>query len=152
MENLRYKEVNIVLQEIPSEVSLSFTITGCMLNCIGCHSSYLWKKGSGSILTDNLLIDYLLRYKQTISCVLFMGGEWCLDDLLSKIDIIKQHELKVALYTGLNLDEVDSRLLSSLDYIKVGRWVKEYGGLNSANTNQRLIDLSKNVNILMNTK
>lgn len=75
-----------------------------------------------------------------------MGGEWE-DDLVKKIKLCTDSGLKTALYTGLNLDEVESQnieLLSVLDYIKVGRWIEELGGLNSTTTNQRLINLKTN--------
>ena len=143
---LRYKDSNIVLQEIPGEITLVFTITGCALNCKGCHSPYLWKKGTGNELTNDLLIEQINKYKGIVSCVLFMGGEWE-DDLVKKIKLCTDSGLKTALYTGLNLDEVKSQnieLLSVLDYIKVGRWIEELGGLNSTTTNQRLINLKTN--------
>ena len=143
---LRYKDSNIVFQEIPGEITLVFTITGCSLNCKGCHSPYLWKKGTGNELSDDFIIELINKYKGIVSCVLFMGGEWE-DDLVKKIKLCTDSGLKTALYTGLNLDEVESQnieLLSVLDYIKVGRWIEELGGLNSTTTNQRLINLKTN--------
>lgn len=140
---LRYKDTNIVLQEIPGEITLVFTITGCSLNCKGCHSPYLWKKGTGNELSDDFIIELINKYKGIISCVLFMGGEWE-SDLVNKIKLCNDYGLKTALYTGLNLDEVESsnkELLSVLSYIKVGRWIEELGGLSSITTNQRLINL-----------
>jgi anaerobic ribonucleoside-triphosphate reductase activating protein len=140
---LRYKDTNIVLQEIPGEITLVFTITGCSLNCKGCHSPYLWKKGTGNELSDDFIIELINEYKGIISCVLFMGGEWE-SDLVNKIKLCNDYGLKTALYTGLNLDEVESsnkELLSVLSYIKVGRWIEELGGLSSVTTNQRLINL-----------
>ena len=140
---LRYKDTNIVLQEIPGEITLVFTITGCSLNCKGCHSPYLWKKGTGDELSDDFIIELINKYKGIISCVLFMGGEWE-RDLVNKIKLCNDYGLKTALYTGLNLDEVESsnkELLSVLSYIKVGRWIEELGGLSSITTNQRLINL-----------
>ena len=71
---LRYSSYDIVLQEIPNEVSLSFTITGCGLRCIGCHSEYLWDKNNGEVLTDELFVSLIKKYEGMISCVLFMGG------------------------------------------------------------------------------
>ncbi len=140
---LRYKDTNIVLQEIPGEITLVFTITGCSLNCKGCHSPYLWKKGTGNELSDDFIIELINKYKGIISCVLFMGGEWE-SDLVNKIKLCNDYGLKTALYTGLNLDEVESsnkELLTALSYIKVGRWIEELGGLSSITTNQRLINL-----------
>lgn len=148
MVNLRYKDINIVLQEIPDEISLSISITGCQLACKGCHSSYLWKRGSGNILTDDILIDFMNKYSDKISCVLFMGGEWLPSELLHKLKLVNTFGLKTALYTGLDYQEIkdiSNELLSELDYIKVGRWVEELGGLDSIKTNQQFIKLYKNI-------
>lgn len=144
MEKIKFKEYSIVLQEIPNEISLVFTVTGCPLACKGCHSSYLWKKNNGIILTDLLFEDILNKYNHTISCVLFMGGEWYKDDLLNKLNMVKKFNIKTALYTGLTMEEIDKDIINDLDYIKVGRWIEQLGGLDSKKTNQKLIDLKKN--------
>jgi anaerobic ribonucleoside-triphosphate reductase activating protein len=141
---MRYKNYSIVLQEIPDEVSLCFTITGCNLRCDGCHSPFLWKSNNGTILSIDLLTSLLDRYKYTISCVLFMGGEWYKDILIEYFDSIKKYNIKTALYTGLELNEIDNDIIQKLDYIKYGRWISEKGGLDSKNTNQQLINLHTN--------
>ena len=61
--------------------------------------------------------------------------------LLELVSIAKNTNLKVCLYTGLMLEEIrqtKNQLLEVLDYIKVGRWIEELGGLNKKTTNQRL--------------
>ncbi|WP_231731034.1 4Fe-4S cluster-binding domain-containing protein [Lacimicrobium alkaliphilum] len=37
----------ICFQEVPDEVSLAFTITGCPLACAGCHSRDTWDPDKG---------------------------------------------------------------------------------------------------------
>ncbi|GET46081.1 anaerobic ribonucleoside-triphosphate reductase activating protein [Capnocytophaga felis] len=141
---LRYSDYNIVLQEIPNEISLCFTITGCPLACKGCHSEYLWNPNSGGPLTVNLLEKLLDKYEDTISCVLFMGGEWDIQELLDFIAVAKRKDLKTALYTGLNIKQVHRKypeLLQQLDYIKTGKWIPSLGGLDSKTTNQHLLEL-----------
>ena len=94
----------------------------------------------GEELTDDIFKALLAKNKH-ISCVLFYGGEWVLPRLLELISIAKSKNLKVCLYTGLMLEEVrqtKNQLLEVLDYIKVGRWIEELGGLNKKTTNQRL--------------
>jgi len=140
---MRYKDINVVLQEIPNEITLCFTITGCNVRCDGCHSPYLWKEGTGEKLSDSFLTENLNRYKNTVSCVLFMGGEWN-EDLLDKLKICKKHGFKTALYTGLTIEEISDDIVNELDYIKVGKWIKELGGLDKKETNQRLINLTNN--------
>ena len=141
MEFLRFSEFDITLQEIPNEISLTFTITGCNLRCSGCHSSYLWKD-NGEILTHDKFIGYLNKYSNG-SCVLFMGGEWK-EDLINLLKIAKEYGFKTALYTGLYRNELNDTIIENLDYLKTGRYIKEMGGLDSKNTNQVLINLNTN--------
>ena len=100
---LRYSDYDIVLQEVPNEISLCFTLTGCPLACKGCHSEYIWNPDFGEPLTADLLEKLIDRYDEAISCVLFMGGEWRAEELLQFVRIAKAKKLKTALYTGLNM-------------------------------------------------
>ena len=138
---MRYYDYNIVLQEVPNEVSLSLSITGCKLSCDGCHSPYLWKE-HGEILTNEIFTVLLNKYTGLISCVLFMGGEWHEEELVNLLSLSKSMGLKTCLYTGL--DKVNDIILSNIDYIKYGKWVKELGGLENINTNQIFLDVKNN--------
>lgn len=135
---MRYLTKQIVFQEIPDEISLSYLITGCPLRCIGCHSSDSWQKEAGHELSLNHLKTELLRYHGWISCVLFMGGEWHDTELNSYLDLVLAHGLKTALYTGL--ETLPSELCKKLDYIKYGPYRHMLGGINSPTTNQYLIN------------
>ena len=144
MQILRYSTYDIVLQEVPNEISLCFTITGCPLACEGCHSSYTWDERWGTALTEGDLTALIDKYQGMISCVLFMGGEWQAETLLSFILIAKCKQLKTALYTGLNMKQVQRQcpeLLACLDYIKTGKWLPKLGGLESPTTNQEFLNL-----------
>ena len=141
---LRYSDYDIVLQEVPNEISLCFTLTGCPLACKGCHSEYIWNPDFGEPLTADLLEKLIDRYDEAISCVLFMGGEWRAEELLQFVRIAKAKKLKTALYTGLNMKQMErkhSELLSELDYIKTGKWIPSLGGLDSKATKQVFTDL-----------
>jgi len=114
------------------------------LACEGCHSEYIWDGNSGSVLSDELLEKLIDRYESTISCVLFMGGEWQAEKLLSYILTVKSKQLKAALYTGLNIKQVQRQcpeLLACLDYIKTGKWLPKLGGLDKPTTNQEFLNL-----------
>ena len=137
---LKFSSYDVVMQEIPNEVSLVFSIVGCKLACKGCHSSYLWDENSGEELTDEVFISLINKYSGLISCVLFMGGEWD-EDLVSKLKIAKSLELKTALYTGLPRKKVNTEIIEQLNFLKTGRWVEKLGGLSSETTNQKLINL-----------
>lgn len=136
MNKLKYLGYSVVFQEVPNEVSLAINVSGCPYKCRGCHSKFLWED-RGDVLVEHLnsLIEH---YKGLISCVCFMGGDQNTDDLMTCIGIVKEHGLKTCLYTGL--DEMGillPNILDSLDYIKVGRYIEELGGLDSDKTNQR---------------
>ena len=133
----------ITTQDVPDELALSISISGCQLHCKGCHSSFTWDPKFGEIMTDDLLRN-LIEKNKYISCVLFYGGEWKMSRLIELIKIVKSYKLKVCLYTGLTLEEVcmdKKELLDVLDYIKVGRWIESKGGLNKKTTNQKLYKL-----------
>lgn len=131
---------NIVFQEVPNEISLAFSIAGCKNNCKNCS----WKSCNikSKPLTDELYLKYLKKYKDTVSCVLFLGGEWNKEDLINKLKLAKQMGYKTCLYTGLN--DVSSDIKSLLNYLKTGPYIEELGGLNSPTTNQRFLDLINN--------
>lgn len=137
---MNYLSKQIVFQEIPDEISLSYLITGCPLRCQGCHSSDSWRADTGRPLTMAVLQDHLLKYSSWISCVLFMGGEWQAHELRQHCQLIRSTGLKTALYTGLESAPAD--LLPHLDYVKLGRYRYELGGLQSTTTNQRLIHVA----------
>lgn len=139
---LKYYSHTIVFQEIPDEVSLCFEITGCPLRCPGCHSPHLRNGKLGTDLTIQKYLEFLDTYKDFITCVLFMGGEWEEEDLILRLLIAKDRGLKTGLYSGLN--EISSeRLLDCLDYLKIGPYKKELGGLqNKETTNQVLYNLN----------
>lgn len=134
------------MQEVPNEISLAINISDCPYRCRGCHSQYLWEY-HGEYLVDN--IETLLeKYDGLITCVCFMGGDWNKNDLLYSLNSAKKKELKTCLYTGKNsIDEIDKKIIEKLDYIKVGNYVEELGGLNSRCTNQRMFDLKNNKEI-----
>jgi len=138
--NMNFSYPQIVFQEVPDEISLALSISGCPLGCSGCHSSFTWDKDFGEKLTLETFENLLKKHK-FITCVLFYGGEWELETLIKYLDFIKSKNLKTALYTGLNLDEIPKILFNKLDYLKFGRYIKELGGLNSEKTNQFLLKL-----------
>lgn len=139
---MRYSEFTVTTQEVPGELSLCFTITGCPLQCRGCHSPYLWKAGSGQVLTDELYEDILQKYQLLASCVLFMGGEWHSRELIDKLMQAREMGYETCLYTGL--DSLQDSILQQLTWVKLGPWIARNGGLDSLNTNQRFIRVSTN--------
>ena len=138
MKKLKYNGYSIVMQEVPNEVSLAINISGCPHRCEGCHSEYLWRY-EGDYISDDLE-TIIQKYKDLITCVCFMGGDqnpYELSDLLNKVH---GYGLKTALYTGEDsLQHIAIRILSNLDYCKIGHYNKTLGGLNNKNTNQKML-------------
>lgn len=139
---LRFNGYSIVLQEVPDEISLAFNITGCPYGCDGCHSKYLWDASAGELLYDNMF-EIIDKHLDEISCICFMGGDHDLDDLVHIINSIRNlyPALKIALYTGR--DVPDPILWDLVDYLKIGHYDKELGGLNSPTTNQKMYKIKK---------
>ncbi len=135
---------SVVFQEVPDEISLCFSITGCKLGCKGCHSTELWHSKNGMALTNQAFILWLKKYKGLISCVVFFGGEWQANALIEKLQIAKSFGLKTCLYSGEEAEEkyIDLRITQHLNFLKTGAWRDELGGLESTHTNQVFRDLT----------
>jgi len=142
---MNYHQFEIVLQEVPGEISLCFTITGCSLQCEGCHSPFLWKTENGMLLSVKEFEKKLNQYLGFASCVLFMGGEWHEENLVELLKIAHQKNYKTCLYTGQN--SVSQSLLKELTWLKTGKWIPQNGGLNNPKTNQKFIHVKTNTTL-----
>lgn len=139
---MNYLSKQIVFNEIPDEVSLSFLITGCQLRCAGCHSADAWNRKNGQFLSLDFLTKELERLDGIITCVLFLGGEWEPTALFEFLNLVKSRGLKTALYSGRDI--VDFQITSKLDFLKTGPYISEKGGVFEPGTNQILINLNSN--------
>jgi anaerobic ribonucleoside-triphosphate reductase activating protein len=63
---LNFTAEQIVFQEVPDEVSLAFTISGCPLGCKGCHSADSWSENSGLALGQEYFCQRLQDYRGLI--------------------------------------------------------------------------------------
>lgn len=140
---LKYVDVIIGFNEVPDEISLCINISNCPNNCKGCHSSYL-KKDIGYVL-DNESLMTLIKSNKGISCVCLMGGDREPYSILSLARCIKVAfpELKVAWYSGKEtLPDCITINIHNFDYIKIGSYVEEKGGLDNPNTNQVMYEVN----------
>lgn len=137
-----FSNLQIALQEVPGEISICFSISGCKKHCDGCHSPFLWKEGNGTLLTDEVYKEILSKYAALASCVLFMGGEWHKKELISYLEYAKSVGYKTCLYSGE--DHMTSDVLKHLTWIKTGKWESKLGGLESPTTNQKFKNVSTN--------
>lgn len=138
-QRLKYLGYAIVLQEVPDEISLAINISGCPHKCEGCHSQYLWEY-KGFYVSDNLpaLIE---KYAGYITCVCFMGGDQNMGELIELCNYVHSCGLKCCLYSGLDDFPVG---LSNFDYVKIGRYNNNLGGLDKPTTNQRMYKKESN--------
>ena len=137
-----YYDFQVVFQEVPGEISLCFSISGCNKFCDGCHSPFLWKEGNGSLLTIEVYTSILNQYKNLATCVLFMGGDWHQKELVEMLQLAKRKDFKTCLYTGE--DSVSDEIIDQLTWLKTGMWKQELGGLESNLTNQIFIEVTTN--------
>ena len=140
---LKYDGCAVVLQEVPDEITLAFNITGCPYHCVGCHSAYL-QSDSGTPLIPHML-EIIADHFNEISCVAFMGGDHEMIDLTWAAWLVKTNypNLSLCLYTGN--DHPDDSLFDLFDYVKIGHYDQELGGLNSPTTNQRMYKHGKDI-------
>ena len=131
---VKYCSTAITFAEVPDEVSLSIQITNCQNRCVGCHSPFLRNDFGENLLND--LPSLLEKHKEQITCVCFMGEGNDIVGLQQCIDLVKEYGLKTCVYSGEDCGEYTWYL--NLNYLKVGPYIAEYGGLNSKNTNQKM--------------
>jgi anaerobic ribonucleoside-triphosphate reductase activating protein len=154
---IRYfpKEVFLGLQEVPDEISLIIPLAGCGHKCKNCHSPHYQNKKNGEVLSWSIYLNLLEQYNNKVSCICFFGGEHS-KELASFIWNAKSFfNKKIALYSGYDtIDSIpnNSDFINFLDYIKIGHYNEELGGLESKTTNQKLYKKIDNVFIDITTK
>lgn len=114
----------------PGDDTAAFTIwfTGCDFHCKNCHNRKLWDKNSGKKYKAELVASIIRSScnKLNTRTVVFLGGEPLQQDkqeLLSLCQLLKAAGLKIWIYTGYELSEVDHDILECIDTIKCGRYI-----------------------------
>ena len=132
---LNYSYCKEIFQEVPGEITLGISISGCKIHCPECHSKELWEDIGSPLTVES--VETLLQQHRGISCICFLGGEHDIDTLI-ELCIHFHRKVKTAWYCGL--DTIPRNKLgieNYLDYLKLGHYDKELGGLDSPTTNQR---------------
>lgn len=133
---LKYLYCKEIFKEVPGEITLGISISGCKIHCPECHSKELWKD-EGTIL-DLRQIEVLLQQHKGITCICFFGGEHDIDSLIELL-IYAHKRIKTAWYCGLDEIPKDKLgIIQYLDYLKLGHYDHKLGGLDSPDTNQKL--------------
>lgn len=134
---MKYLNTMIGFREFPDEISLLINITGCCWHCPGCHSPELWED-VGTELTYGEL-NSLINSNKGITLVGFMGGDPILINSLAAY-IKHNYNIKVGWYWG-GTSIPEEIFTSNFDYIKIGPYIEELGGLDSPNTNQKMYEI-----------
>jgi len=136
---LKYLYYKQIFSEIPEEITLGISISGCQIHCNGCHSRDLWED-KGTQLTRKGL-ENLIISNEGITCLLLLGGEHDIDTLINLFYYVSVTfpKIKTAWYCGLDMIPKDKEeILDYLDYVKIGHFDLNLGGLDSPDTNQKL--------------
>lgn len=126
---------SVVFEEIPDKITLAVNITNCQNNCKGCHSVFL-KNNIGEELNESE-IDELMTKNNGVNCFLFLGEGNDKKTLLKLSEYVKtKYHIDTAIYSGR--DEIEKDIYDYFDFVKIGSYKKELGGLNKKETNQHL--------------
>lgn len=132
---LKYLYCKEVFAEVPGEISLGISISGCTIHCQGCHSRELWEDKGTPLTLEKL--EELLDAHEGVTCLCILGGEADIDSLTELFQYAYQR-VRTAWYCGLDLIPKDKLgIMQYLDYCKLGHYDQELGGLASPTTNQR---------------
>lgn len=141
---MKYQYAKVTFQEIPDEITLCIAISGCEIHCKDCNQKSLWKDEGKELTREEL--NRLINSNKGISCVCFMGDGENMAKLWYYTKTAKEnYNLKTAMYVGKDLITVMEDygvFLNCLDYLKVGSYIPNLGGLDSKTTNQRLYSIA----------
>ncbi len=130
----------VSFQEIPDETSLVILVGDCPHRCPGCHSPELWQaKGDDLEVKLDSIID---QYQDVITCVCFMGDGQDYHAMERCFERVQDRGFKSAIYSGYEVVAYD---VTHLDYIKIGKYKKDLGGLDKPTTNQRFYSIKDQI-------
>ena len=145
MVPLKFANHMIGFREVPNEISILINVSNCPYRCDECHSPEL-QGDNGLPLTiealDGLITFYNLQGKVPITCICFMGDGGNRPEIGKLVKHCHDKGFLTCLYTGsTNVCEAVKCSDNTLDFIKVGTYMKEHGPLNSPTTNQKFYEI-----------
>ena len=146
---MKFASYDIVFQEVPNEITLAINISNCPNRCVGCHSPHLMED-TGEILDENALEGLLGKYGDAVTCICFMGGDNSPEHILYLAKFVRRFHKKTAWYSGRS--KLYKNAQQCFDYIKLGKYIEKFGGLNSPTTNQRFYKIENETMIDMTNK
>lgn len=144
---MKYIDSVVTFSEVPDEIALCISFSNCPNRCPACHSKYLWED-SGEEFTSSVL-DSLIKANDGVTCVCFMGGDRCPDEVMDFAFMVREgYDKKVCWYSGRTREFWESEGLfpenyDCLDYVKFGPYDETCGPLESVTTNQRFYKVNE---------
>ena len=131
-------------------MTLAINLSNCPHHCEGCHSPHL-RENTGEVLDNDTLTGLLEKYGNAITCVCFMGGDASPRNVEQCSVFLREQtsgRVKTGWYSGKNSFPEECSL-QSFDYVKLGAYIENLGGLDSKTTNQRFyrIDNGQMINM-----
>lgn len=140
---LYYTSTAVTFREVPDQISRCFSISECGNHCEGCHSPELQGK-QGEPLTreviESLVEDDALS---GVNTYVFLGEGNDREALRELLEFSRECGMMTCLYTGSDDISRFEDLIPLLNYIKVGHYDSELGGLDKETTNQRFYIIEK---------
>ena len=140
---LKFTDYMVTFREVPNEISLYVNISNCPIHCPSCHSKELWGD-VGEELTDGKILS-LIGKNDGCTAFVIGGGDANPSEVNHVAEFIKENSnLLVAWYSGR--EKVPNEIkLENFDFIKLGPYKKEFGGLSSPKTNQKFFQVIKTI-------
>ena len=133
---LKYLYCKEIFNEVPNEITLGISISGCQIRCPACNQRELWEDKGKPL--DWGALHSLIHIHSGITCLCLFGGEHDIDALCDLFWHAKKY-IKTAWYSGLDRIPKDKiGIMQYLDWVKLGHYDPELGGLDSPTTNQHL--------------
>jgi len=123
-QSMRINSISTGFIDIPDQISLNIYAQGCKKRCNGCQNPDLQDFNGGKLLNisdiDSLLSDYSL-----CGWVCWLGGDaiYQEESLIEFNKEFKKRGLRIALYTGLEFEELSESVLETLDLVVDGEWI-----------------------------
>lgn len=117
---------------------MAVNLSNCPNRCKGCHSPYL-QQNIGEVLDEHVLDHLLDKYGNSITCICFMGGDADPEEIQRLSVFIHEKSnrtIKTGWYSGK--PKLPTEIFAnSFNYVKLGPYIEQFGGLDNPNTNQR---------------
>ncbi len=104
-------------------------VQGCSICCEGCANSHMWDKNGGRLVSVNDLVCEILKYRDEIEGVTFLGGEPLeqIEPVTELSKAVQKMGLSVLVFTGKEYESIKNEssvkeLVKYVDILIDGRY------------------------------